>query len=127
MISTLNLKTTWVSALWSACKSIAYLLALLPHSDKFSLAVVDLGHADQWADGQLEVGVQLEVGSRLVEAGAQVAHALGIGDAAALQVDIVLGADTVVVRQVYLGVHNVDDSGQAADMDSSGLGDMDSA
>ena len=71
--------------------------------------------------------MQLEVGSRLVEAGAQVAHALGIGDAAALQVDIVLGADTVVVRQVYLGVHNVDDSGQAADMDSSGLGDMDSA
>jgi len=90
MISTLNLKTTWVSALWSACKSIAYLLALLPHSDEFLLAVVDLGHADQWADGRLEVGVQLEAGSRLVEAGVQVAHVLGIGDAAALQVDIVL-------------------------------------
>jgi len=62
-----------------------------------------------------------------VEAGVQVAHALGIGDAAALQADIALGADTVVVQQVYLGVHNVDDSGQAVDMDSSGLGDMDFA
>lgn len=94
--------------------------------------VVDLGHADQSADGrrqaglQLEVGSQLEAGSQLVEAGVQPAHVLGIGDAA-LRVDIALGVDTGVVRQVYLGVHNVDDSGQAADMDSSGLGDMDSA
>jgi hypothetical protein len=94
---------------------------LFPHSDEFSLAVVDLGHADQLADGQLEAGL------RLVEAGAQLAHVRGIGGAAALRADIVLGADTGVVRQVYLGVHNVDDSGRAADMDSSGLGDTDSA
>jgi len=85
------------------------------------LAVVDLGHADQSADGRLEVGLQL------VEAGAQPAHVLGIGGAAVLRADIVLGADTGVVQQVYLGVHNVDDSGRAADMDSSGLGDTDLA
>ena len=49
------------------------------------------------------------------------------GATAALRADIVLGADTGVVQQVYLGVQNMDDSGRAADMDSSGLGDTDSA
>lgn len=83
--------------------------------------VVDLGHADQSADGQLEAG------SQLVEAGAQPAHVLGIGGAAALRVDIALGVDTGVVQQVYLGLDNVDDSGWAVDRDSSGLGDTDSA